>query len=460
MLASGEQEEEDAEEAERRLLEAMDAFADIPTAEGEQAGNTTSDEPKSELLQAASSLAKSSHNQQDAGAAMEVEGGGGVAGKSQDGTMEKLAALQKLHTATAAQEVLAMPRKRWGWCCWTEVAKARALTVSEAIDGMSGTEILGDGCWDLGWNEEEGAEEAERRLLVAMDAFAEESPVAEGEKKGDSAREDEKMPDGDGAGEGEGNGREMSNGEKGAEEKKGGTATEAEADGEERGAGLVVEPRGAEEKTGGKEQEGRRGSSSSADGINGPKESEGGFAREAMGAAIWRECFIDRGAVGQSGPLDADSTDQPAALSAPSWRLALLDRCGPDVLGFATGGFFWKKPSDVPAATRNAAIAAAEGAGCPLLCLEPSLIGRVWPAERVVAGLRVCKQIRRELLVHAGRVLVVKRPDATPDERLVSDLRRLGHLEVALKWRGRIDGLFLVPCLKALVHLDLSGEHI
>eukprot|EP00961_Rhodomonas_salina_P125925 1696739-Rhodomonas_salina.1 len=46
---------------------------------------------------------------EDAGAAMEVEGGGGVAVKGEDGTMEKLAALQKLHTATAAQEVLAMP---------------------------------------------------------------------------------------------------------------------------------------------------------------------------------------------------------------------------------------------------------------------------------------------------------------------------------------------------------------
>eukprot|EP00961_Rhodomonas_salina_P026513 358046-Rhodomonas_salina.1 len=35
---------------------------------------------------------------------------------------------------------------------------------------------------------------------------------------------------------------------------------------------------------------------------------------------------------------------------------------------------------------------------CRLSSLPPALLGVLWPAERVVMGMRVCKQLRRDLI--------------------------------------------------------------
>eukprot|EP00961_Rhodomonas_salina_P046100 618879-Rhodomonas_salina.1 len=56
---------------------------------------------------------------------------------------------------------------------------------------------------------------------------------------------------------------------------------------------------------------------------------------------------------------------------------------------------------------------------CKLLSLPPPLLAYVWPAERGVAGLRVCKQLRRDLLGHCTSILLVKQADATVGEDCV-----------------------------------------
>ena len=42
-----------------------------------------------------------------------------------------------------------------------------------------------------------------------------------------------------------------------------------------------------------------------------------------------------------------------------------------------------------------------------LQLLPRVLLGRVWPAERVVMGMRVCKWMHKELVWHAEKVLLV-----------------------------------------------------
>eukprot|EP00961_Rhodomonas_salina_P077139 1034584-Rhodomonas_salina.3 len=88
---------------------------------------------------------------------------------------------------------------------------------------------------------------------------------------------------------------------------------------------------------------------------------------------------------------------------------------------------------DAPAASQ-----VPEAAGRFQLIRFPSaLLGRLWPAERVVAGLRVCRLLRRELSEHAGTILLVKKEDtAEISEELLRDFDRVSHLEVVLKWQG------------------------
>lgn len=95
-----------------------------------------------------------------------------------------------------------------------------------------------------------------------------------------------------------------------------------------------------------------------------------------------------------------------------------------------------------------------------LLCLPSALLGRLWPAERVVLGRRVCSQLRRELSEHAGQILLVKRDGADGSinfDALSADFRRVSHLSVALRWHGEPAGLVSAAVLgTALIRLDLS----
>eukprot|EP00961_Rhodomonas_salina_P130439 1755994-Rhodomonas_salina.1 len=105
------------------------------------------------------------------------------------------------------------------------------------------------------------------------------------------------------------------------------------------------------------------------------------------------------------------------------------------------------------------------GARYSLMCLPSNLAGFVWPAERVVIGRRVCKRLRSELSLHAGRIVMVKRRsaeisdnDVTKDFTAESDFKRL---KTALKWQGSTGGLMCaVKLCPVLVHLDLSGVGI
>eukprot|EP00961_Rhodomonas_salina_P030767 413778-Rhodomonas_salina.1 len=99
-------------------------------------------------------------------------------------------------------------------------------------------------------------------------------------------------------------------------------------------------------------------------------------------------------------------------------------------------------------------------AECMLLLLLPTLLGHVWPAERVVIGLRVCKQLRRELMVHCSSIALAQRGDTEVGvSGCLEDFRRLPeHVMVRLRWKeNRAEKLagVLGEC-KGLTHLDLS----
>eukprot|EP00961_Rhodomonas_salina_P239014 3229513-Rhodomonas_salina.1 len=73
----------------------------------------------------------------------------------------------------------------------------------------------------------------------------------------------------------------------------------------------------------------------------------------------------------------------------------------------------------------------------------------MWPADRVVAGLRVCKQLHENLSENVGKVVLEKRAEADiHEDALITDLSRVSHLNVALKWRGLPAGLSM--CLELL----------
>eukprot|EP00961_Rhodomonas_salina_P206174 2783114-Rhodomonas_salina.2 len=103
---------------------------------------------------------------------------------------------------------------------------------------------------------------------------------------------------------------------------------------------------------------------------------------------------------------------------------------------------------------------------CDLLNLPSGLVGKLWPAERVVAGLRVCRQLHQELSETAGNIVLVKGAKAADfsEDALVADFRRISHRDVALKWRatGRAAGLMCVASMaslgRAIVHLDLTAN--
>eukprot|EP00961_Rhodomonas_salina_P165954 2236097-Rhodomonas_salina.1 len=47
-----------------------------------------------------------------------------------------------------------------------------------------------------------------------------------------------------------------------------------------------------------------------------------------------------------------------------------------------------------------------------LLAVSPFLLGRLWPAERWIMGLRACKHLRRDLMVHCSSAALVQKAGA------------------------------------------------
>eukprot|EP00961_Rhodomonas_salina_P171747 2316076-Rhodomonas_salina.2 len=94
-----------------------------------------------------------------------------------------------------------------------------------------------------------------------------------------------------------------------------------------------------------------------------------------------------------------------------------------------------------------------------LLLLLPAVLGQLWPAERVVIGLRVCKQLRPDLIAHCNSIGV-----SDCGNRISYDFRRLPqNLIVTLRQRQGDNTQQLAGVLgerKALVHLDLSENRI
>mmetsp|Transcript_64057 Transcript_64057/g.150728 ORF Transcript_64057/g.150728 Transcript_64057/m.150728 type:complete len:109 (+) Transcript_64057:187-513(+) len=84
----------------------------------------------------------------------------------------------------------------------------------------------------------------------------------------------------------------------------------------------------------------------------------------------------------------------------------------------------------------------------------------------MVMGLRIWKQIRRDLLEHADGVLLAGKNTRISDDDLEQDFRRISHLKIDLCWRRhcwpvQMQGLMRVaPLMATVVRLDLSSTSI
>eukprot|EP00961_Rhodomonas_salina_P213526 2883749-Rhodomonas_salina.1 len=106
------------------------------------------------------------------------------------------------------------------------------------------------------------------------------------------------------------------------------------------------------------------------------------------------------------------------------------------------------------------AVPAQSMGDCKLLSMPPALLEQTWPAERGIAGLRVCKQLRRDLMIHCSSFILVQKAGTMPTESWVAeDLKRLPHHHLKVKWKthGAATLLGVLGDCKALVHLDLSS---
>eukprot|EP00961_Rhodomonas_salina_P048379 649602-Rhodomonas_salina.1 len=125
-----------------------------------------------------------------------------------------------------------------------------------------------------------------------------------------------------------------------------------------------------------------------------------------------------------------------------------------------------REPKLAPSTLVRACIGRADAFRCSILRLPSSLLGRAWPAERVVLGLRACRQLHKELLEHAGNILLVTRADAEiRNDDLVQDFCRTSNLKVTLIWQRRLDSLICCAAhaqmmRTSLVHLELTHNKI
>jgi len=88
-----------------------------------------------------------------------------------------------------------------------------------------------------------------------------------------------------------------------------------------------------------------------------------------------------------------------------------------------------------------------------------------WPSERVVVGLRVCKQLRRDLIDHCRSMVLVQKADAKLSDCCMSQdlMRSPCNLEIMLKWTQKHAVTRLAKVLsecKTWTHLDLHGNAI
>eukprot|EP00961_Rhodomonas_salina_P099040 1332195-Rhodomonas_salina.2 len=97
--------------------------------------------------------------------------------------------------------------------------------------------------------------------------------------------------------------------------------------------------------------------------------------------------------------------------------------------------------------------------------LPAGLLGKIWPAERVVAGLRVCRWLHDELLSHVHVVVLIlsKGQQMQADANSVEQtMRFFQSLTVHLRWNSSRVELLAIDCIQRqpslgqnLVELDL-----
>lgn len=69
-----------------------------------------------------------------------------------------------------------------------------------------------------------------------------------------------------------------------------------------------------------------------------------------------------------------------------------------------------------------------------LLRLPPALLGRLWPPERAVLGVSVCRFLRQELLCNMNDVVIVGKQCGGMQHEICSGLQRLRGRNVFLRW--------------------------
>lgn len=99
-------------------------------------------------------------------------------------------------------------------------------------------------------------------------------------------------------------------------------------------------------------------------------------------------------------------------------------------------------------------MAETESAMSEILSSE-QLIELIWPAERLLMGMRVCKSLRRALVECSAQVVLQKAPDAHPDsEELAADFRRLKDAAIHILWKAQGRGTSNM-LLSAISNVDL-----
>eukprot|EP00961_Rhodomonas_salina_P282240 3813531-Rhodomonas_salina.3 len=97
------------------------------------------------------------------------------------------------------------------------------------------------------------------------------------------------------------------------------------------------------------------------------------------------------------------------AQTTPSGRVMAKEACSSLTQRIGTNG---EAPAPTVAECRS------------LMLLPPAVLGYAWPAERMVAGLRVCKELRNGLMKHCRGIVLVQKDGA-----------KISHMLVTLRWK-------------------------
>lgn len=101
-----------------------------------------------------------------------------------------------------------------------------------------------------------------------------------------------------------------------------------------------------------------------------------------------------------------------------------------------------------------------DGLKIPLAQLSGTLLAHLWPAERVVVGLRVCSWVREHLLKNAESVVLlagrITSPHDVQHEDLCGDLVRFQHRSLKVEIRAKFCELLVEIIFAGMRNLNLA----